>query len=76
MPVSGGYPDEQGYFFSYHFREPKRWEVTVFKYPLDLSKNFIKRMVGVGPGLYSKSAASLIGLTPSLTPEFTSRLHQ
>ncbi|HIG11485.1 MAG: signal peptidase I [bacterium] len=35
--------------FSYHFRKPKRFEVTVFKYPLDLSKNFIKRMVGVGP---------------------------
>lgn len=35
--------------FSYHFREPERWEVTVFKYPLDLSKNFIKRLVGVGP---------------------------
>ena len=35
--------------FSYHFRDPERWEVTVFKYPLDLSKNFIKRMVGVGP---------------------------
>ena len=34
---------------SYHFRDPERWEVTVFKYPLDLSKNFIKRMVGVGP---------------------------
>jgi signal peptidase I len=35
--------------FSYHFREPERFEVTVFKYPLDLSKNFVKRMVGVGP---------------------------
>jgi len=34
---------------SYHFRDPERWEVTVFKYPLDLSKNFIKRCVGVGP---------------------------
>ncbi len=34
---------------SYHFREPERFEVTVFKYPLDLSKNFVKRMVGVGP---------------------------
>jgi len=34
---------------SYHFRDPERWEVTVFKYPLDLSKNFIKRLVGVGP---------------------------
>ena len=34
---------------SYHFRDPERWEVAVFKYPLDRSKNFIKRMVGVGP---------------------------
>lgn len=34
---------------SYHFRDPERWEVTVFKYPLDLSKNFIKRCVGIGP---------------------------
>ncbi len=35
--------------FSYHFRDPERWEITVFKYPLDLSKNFIKRLVGIGP---------------------------
>lgn len=34
---------------SYHFRDPQRWEVAVFKYPLDRSKNFIKRIVGVGP---------------------------
>ncbi len=34
---------------SYHFRDPKRWEVAVFKYPLDRSKNFVKRIVGVGP---------------------------
>jgi signal peptidase I len=34
---------------SYHFRDPKRFEVVVFKYPLDSSKNFIKRLVGVGP---------------------------
>ncbi|MFT7671023.1 MAG: signal peptidase I [Planctomycetota bacterium] len=34
---------------SYHFRDPERFEVTVFKYPLDLSKNFIKRCVGIGP---------------------------
>jgi signal peptidase I len=34
---------------SYHFRDPERWEVAVFKYPLDRSKNFIKRIVGVGP---------------------------
>ena len=34
---------------SYHFRDPERWEVTVFKYPLDRSKNFIKRLCGM-PG--------------------------
>ena len=29
--------------------EPKRWDVTVFKYPLDIRRNFIKRLVGM-PG--------------------------
>jgi signal peptidase I len=33
--------------FSFHFRDPKRWEVVVFKYPLDRSKNYIKRLVGM-----------------------------
>jgi signal peptidase I len=34
---------------SYWFRDPKRFEVAVFKYPLDLSKSFVKRVVGIGP---------------------------
>ncbi len=34
---------------SYHFRDPKRFEIAVFKYPLDSSKNYIKRIVGM-PG--------------------------
>lgn len=34
---------------SFHFRDPERWEVCVFKYPLDRSKSFIKRLVGM-PG--------------------------
>lgn len=34
---------------SYHYRDPERWEVAVFKYPLDRSKNFVKRIVGIGP---------------------------
>lgn len=34
---------------SYHYRDPERFEVVVFKYPLDSSKNFIKRLVGIGP---------------------------
>ncbi|HVS12120.1 MAG TPA: signal peptidase I [Planctomycetota bacterium] len=32
---------------SYHFREPRRFEVVIFKYPLDRSKNFVKRLVGM-----------------------------
>lgn len=32
---------------SYHFRDPERFEVVIFKYPLDRSKNFIKRIVGM-----------------------------
>ena len=32
---------------SFHFRDPKRFEVVVFRYPLDRSKNFIKRICGM-----------------------------
>ncbi len=32
---------------SYQFRDPRRWEVVIFKYPLDRSKNFVKRVVGL-----------------------------
>ena len=34
---------------SFEFRDPRRWEVVIFKYPLDRSKNFVKRLVGM-PG--------------------------
>jgi signal peptidase I len=40
---------------SYHFRDPERFEVVVFKYPLDLSKSFIKRICGM-PGEHLKIA--------------------
>ncbi len=49
---------------SLFLREPQRWEVLVFKFPLDQSKNYIKRLVGM-PGetvqiqngnIYAKSA--------------------
>ena len=32
---------------SFHFRDPERFEVVIFKYPLDRSKNFIKRIIGM-----------------------------
>ncbi|OHA58529.1 MAG: signal peptidase I [Candidatus Vogelbacteria bacterium RIFOXYD1_FULL_44_32] len=34
---------------SYHFREPERGEVVVFRYPKDPSKFYIKRVIGL-PG--------------------------
>ncbi len=33
----------------YRFREPRRWEVAVFRYPLEQTTNFIKRVAGL-PG--------------------------
>jgi signal peptidase I len=33
--------------FSYHFREPQRGEVVIFRYPKDQSKFFIKRIIGL-----------------------------
>lgn len=34
--------------FIYKFAEPKRGDIIVFKYPDDPSRNFIKRIIGVG----------------------------
>jgi signal peptidase I len=33
----------------YAVRAPRRFEVAVFRYPLDRSKTYVKRVVGVGP---------------------------
>ncbi|MCM8764953.1 MAG: signal peptidase I [Candidatus Omnitrophica bacterium] len=32
----------------YKIREPRRWEVIIFKYPEDTKKYFVKRLVGLG----------------------------
>lgn len=33
---------------TYRFREPKRGEVIVFKYPIDRKKDFVKRLIAFG----------------------------
>jgi len=33
--------------FSYHFREPQRGEIIIFRYPQNPSKFFIKRIIGL-----------------------------
>ncbi len=35
--------------FSFHLRDPKRWEIVVFKHPIERSRNMVKRLVGM-PG--------------------------
>ena len=35
--------------FPYHLGNPERWDVIVFRYPEDMQKNYIKRLVGL-PG--------------------------
>jgi signal peptidase I len=35
--------------FSFHWRDPERFEVVIFKYPLNRAQNFVKRLVGM-PG--------------------------
>ncbi len=49
---------------TYHFNDPKRGEVIVFKYPKDPSKFFIKRIIGV-PG----DTLSIQGNTVSIKNE-------
>jgi len=33
--------------FSYMFKDPDRWDVIVFKNPLDATENYIKRLIGL-----------------------------
>ncbi len=41
--------------FMYDVSKPERWDVFVFKFPEDLEKNYIKRLVGLpGETLYIK----------------------
>ncbi len=33
---------------AYLLREPKRWDVAIFRYPLNRSQDYVKRIVGIG----------------------------
>ncbi len=55
--------------FSFHFRDPERFEVVVFKYPLDRSKNFIKRICGM-PGEQLRIALGDLWTRKSSTEEY------
>ena len=35
--------------YLYHFHNPRRWEVAVFRHPLNASRKFMKRVIGL-PG--------------------------
>jgi len=48
---------------SYHFEEPERGDVVVFRYPKDPSKFFIKRVIGV-PGDTVDIQGDVVSVTP------------
>lgn len=47
---------------TYHFQTPERGEVIIFRYPRDVSKYFIKRVIGV-PGDTIKIEGSVVTIT-------------
>ncbi len=54
---------------SYHFEEPKRGSVLIFKYPKDESKYFIKRVIGLpGETVSIKNGQVSINGTPLNEP--------
>ena len=55
---------------SFHLRDPERFEIVVFKYPLDRSKNFIKRLVGM-PGEHFRIAEGDLWTRATSTDEWT-----
>ncbi len=53
QPTLMGHPEDGDRImvnkFALHFAPVHRFDVVVFKYPLDTSRNFVKRAVGIGP---------------------------
>lgn len=53
---------------TYHFKQPARGSVIVFRYPLDTSKSFIKRIIGL-PGEIVSLKDGIVTITSSQYPK-------
>lgn len=53
---------------SYHFHEPERGDVVIFRYPRDPSKYFIKRIIGV-PGDTVRIDGDTVTISNEATPD-------
>ncbi len=53
---------------SYHFEEPERGDVIIFRYPRDPSKFFIKRVIGI-PGDTIAIEGNVVTITNETYPE-------
>lgn len=52
----------------YRFKEPQRGDIVVFKYPVDPSRDFVKRLIGM-PGDKVEIKNSKLYINGSLVPE-------
>ncbi len=50
--------------FLLHFVDVSRYDVIVFRYPLDSSRNFVKRVVGIGPETLKLKDGDVYSRTP------------
>lgn len=53
---------------TYHFNQPERGEVVIFRYPRDISKFFIKRVIGI-PGDTISIEGDVITITNKENPK-------
>ena len=56
-----------GFRLAYTFEEPERFDVVIFRYPVDESQNFIKRIIGL-PGEVVEIRSGKIYIDGSDTP--------